>query len=191
MVKTLEEFLTEVGTLSYDNGDFWIVRTKFRENEIKEFVQCYLPGTEILKDGKNGEPVALKGIADDNKGATGKEEIDFHGLQLYDVSDADGKWMVVTFPTLEKLEEYLISEAGYLNFYSTQMFVFEDGEYKPFEIMFNGDNNTVVSVDKDLMDAPLDIAAMKDRLWVRWMDLSETEPLTDAQVEAYKRSIGK
>ena len=38
---------------------------------------------------------------------------------------------------------------------------------------------------------PLDIAAMQDRIWVRWMDPKELEPLTDEEVEAYKRSIGK
>ena len=32
------------------------------------------------------------------------------------------------------------------------MYVFEDGVFKPFEIMFNGDNDTVVPIDKDQMD---------------------------------------
>lgn len=191
MIRTLRDFLEEVGGLSFDNGDFWAVRDKFRDQEIQEFVKCFLPGTQILRDGKNGAPVAMKGLADDNKGATGEEELDFHGLQLYDFSDTTGEWVVVTFPDLESLEKHLLSEAGYLNFYSTQMLVFEDGQYKPFEIMFNGDNDTVIGINKDQFDAPLDIKGLQGRIWVRWMDLSEVQPLTDEDVEAYKRSIGR
>ena len=71
------------------------------------------------------------------------------------------------------------------------MLVFENGQYKPFEIMFNGDNDTVIGIDKDQFDAPLDIQRLQGRIWVRWMDLSEVQPLTDEDVEAYKRSIGK
>ena len=99
--------------------------------------------------------------------------------------------MVVTFPDLETLEKHLLSEAGYLNFYSTQMFVFEDGVHKPFEIMFNGDNDTVIGIDKDQFDVPLEIARMQDRIWVRWRDPEELRDITDADVEAYKRSIGR
>ena len=76
MIRTLRDFLEEVGGLSFDNGDFWAVRDKFRDQEIQEFVKCFLPGTQILRDGKNGAPVAMKGLADDNKGATGDEELD-------------------------------------------------------------------------------------------------------------------
>ena len=118
MIRTLRDFLEEVGGLSYDNGDFWAVRDKFRDREIQAFVDCFLPGTQILRDGKNGAPVAMKGLADDNKGATGDEELDFHGLQLYDFSDTTGEWVVVTFPDLESLEKHLLSEAGYLNLVS-------------------------------------------------------------------------
>lgn len=191
MVKTLKEFLYELGSLSYDNGDFAIVKDKLKEKEVNSFVDCFLPGTEILSDGKNGKPLALKGSANANKGATGEEQLEFTGLQLYDYSDSDGNWYVVTLPSLEKLEAYLLSEAGYLNFYSTQMFVFENGMEKPFEIMFNGDNDTVVGIDKDAMDAPLDIPALQGRIWVRWRDPEELKPLTDADVAAYKKSIGK
>ena len=77
--------------------------------------------------------------------------------------------MVVTFPNLEALEKHLLSEAGALNVYSSDMLVFEDGVFKPFEIMFNGDNDTVIPIDKDNFDTPLDIKAMQDRIWVRWM----------------------
>ena len=89
------------------------------------------------------------------------------------------------------MEKHLLSEAGYLNFYSTQMFVFEDGVHKPFEIMFNGDNDTVIGIDKDQFDVPLDIERMQDRIWVRWRDPEELRDLTDEDVEAYKRSIGR
>lgn len=194
MIKTLSEFWNEVAAIAYDSGDYGMIgqiRSQFRQNEINGFVNAFLPGTEILKDGKCGAPVVMKGKADDNKGMTGAEEIDFHGLQLFDYSDTKGDWMVVTFPDLKTLEAHLLSEGGALNFFSSDMFVFEDGVYKPFEIMFNGDNDTVVPIDKDSMDMPLDIKAMQGRIWVRWMDPKELEPLTDEEVEAYKRSIGK
>lgn len=191
MVKTLKEFLNELGSLSYDNGDYTIIKGKFKETEVQGFVDCFLAGTEILSDGKNGKPLALKGTANANKGATGEEELEFTGYQLYDYSDSDGNWFLITFPSIEKLEEYLLSEAGYLNFYSTQMFVFENGIVKPFEIMFNGDNDTVVGIDKDAMDAPLDIPGLQGRIWVRWRDPEELKPLTDADVEEYKKSIKK
>lgn len=191
MIRTIKDFLEEVGGLSFNNGDFWAVRDKFRDQEIDAFVKCFLPGTQILRDGKNGAPVALKGMADEDRGTIGTEEIDFHGLQLYDFSDTTGEWVVVTFPDLPSLEKHLLSEAGYLNFYSTQMFVFEDGVHKPFEIMFNGDNDTVIGIDKDQFDVPLDIERMQDRIWVRWMDPEELRDLTDEDVEAYKRSIGR
>ena len=47
MIRTLRDFLEEVGGLSFDNGDFWAVRDKFRDQEIQEFVKCFLPGTQI------------------------------------------------------------------------------------------------------------------------------------------------
>ena len=192
MVKTLNEFWNEVASICYDSSEYGMIaqiRSQFRTNEINSFVNTFLSGTEILKDGKNGAPVVMRGKED--KGATGKEEIDFHGLQLFDYSDTKGDWMVVTFPDMETLEKHLLSEGGALNFFSSDMVVFEDGVYKPFQIMFNGDNDTVVPIDKDSFDTPLDIAAMQDRIWVRWMDPKELEPLTDEEVEAYKRSIGK
>ena len=194
MIKTLKEFWNEVAEISYESSDYGIVhqiRNQFKTTEINNFVNSFIPGTEILKDGKNGAPVAMRGKADDNKGMTGNEEIDFHGLQLFDYSDLKGDWMVVTFPNLESLEEHLLSEAGALNFSSTETLVFEDGVYKPFQIMFNGDHDTVIAIDPDSFDQPLDIAAMQDRIWVRWMDPKELEPLTDEEVEAYRRSIGR
>ena len=194
MIKTLKEFWKEVATISYDSSDYGVIaqiRSQYRTNEINNFVNAFVPGTEILKDGKNGAPVVMKGKADDDKGMTGTEEIDFHGLQLFDYSDMKGDWMVVTFPDLASLEKHLLSEAGALNIYSSDMIVFEDGVYKPFQIMFNGDHDTVIAIDPDSFDQPLDIAAMQDRIWVRWMDPKELEPLTDEEVEAYRRSIGR
>ena len=194
MIKTLKEFWNEVATISYDTSDYGVIaqiRSQYRTNEINNFVNSFVPGSEILKDGKNGAPVVMKGKADDNKGATGAEEIDFHGLQLFDYSDMKGDWMVVTFPDLESLEKHLLSEGGALNIYSSDMIVFEDGVYKPFQIMFNGDHDTVIPLDPDAFDTPLDIAAMQGRIWVRWMDPKELEPLTDEEVEAYRRSIGR
>lgn len=194
MIKTLREFWTEVATISYDSSDYGMlaqIRSQYRTNEINKFVNTFLAGSEILKDGKNGAPVVMKGKAEDNKGMTGDEEIDFHGLQIFDYSDSKGDWMVVTFPDMETLEKHLLSEGGALNFFNSELIVFEDGVYKPFEIMFNGDHDTVIPIDKDNIESPLDIAALQGRIWVRWMDPKELEPLTDEEVEAYKRSIGK
>ncbi|MBQ5590022.1 MAG: hypothetical protein IIU70_07765 [Anaerotignum sp.] len=194
MIKTLKEFWNEVAEISYESSDYGIVhqiRNQFKTTEINNFVNSFIPGTEILKDGKNGAPVAMRGKSDDNKGMTGNEEIDFHGLQLFDYSDLKGDWMVVTFPNLESLEKHLLSEAGALNFSSTETLVFEDGVYKPFQIMFNGDNDTVIPIEKNSYDTPMDIVGMQDRIWVRWMDPKELEPLTDEEVEAYRRSIGR
>ena len=194
MIKTLKEFWTEVATISYDTSDYGVIaqiRSQYRTNEINNFVNAFVPGTEILKDGKNGAPVVMKGKADANNGMTGAEEIDFHGLQLFDYSDMKGDWMVVTFPDLASLEKHLLSEGGALNIYSSDMIVFEDGVYKPFQIMFNGDHDTVIPLDPDSFDTPLDINAMQGRIWVRWMDPKELEPLTDEEVEAYRRSIGR
>ena len=194
MIKTLKDFWIEVAEICYDSSDYGMIaqiRSQFRTNEINGFANAFIPGTEILKDGKNGSPVVMKGKADDDKGAIGTEEIDFHGFQLFDYSDMKGDWMVVTFPDKDALEKHLLSEAGALNVYSTEMIVFEDGIYKPFEIMFNGDHDTVVPIDKDSINTPLDIPAMQGRIWVRWMDPKELEPLTDEEVEAYRRSIGR
>jgi len=194
MIKTLKEFWNEVAEISYDSSDYGMIhqiRNQFRTTEINNFVNSFVPGAEILKDGKNGAPVVMKGKADVNKGMTGNEEIDFHGLQLFDYSDLKGDWMVVTFPDIASLEKHLLSEAGALNFSSTETLVFEDGVYKPFQIMFNGDHDTVIPIEKNSYDTPLDINAMQDRLWVRWMDPKELEPLTDEDVEAYRRSIGR
>ena len=194
MIKTLKEFWNEVATISYDTSDYGVIaqiRSQYRTNEINNFVNSFVPGTEILKDGKNGAPVVMKGKADDNKGMTGNEEIDFQAIEPFDYSDMKGDWMVVTFPDLASLEKHLLSEGGALNIYSSDMIVFEDGVYKPFQIMFNGDHDTVIALDPDSFDQPLDIAAMQDRIWVRWMDPKELEPLTDEEVEAYRRSIGR
>ncbi|MBR3992310.1 MAG: hypothetical protein IKI92_00415 [Anaerotignum sp.] len=194
MIKTLKEFWNEVAEISYDSSDYGMIhqiRNQFRTTEINNFVNSFVPGAEIMKDGKNGAPVVMKGKADDNKGMTGNEEIDFHGLQLFDYSDLKGDWMVVTFPDMESLEKHLLSEAGALNFSSTETLVFEDGIYKPFQIMFNGDHDTVIPIEKNSYDTPLDINGMQGRIWVRWMDPKELEPLTDEDVEAYRRSIGR
>ena len=141
MVKTLSEFWNEVASICYDSSDYGIiaqVRSQFRTNEINKFVNAFIPGTEILKDGKNGTPVAMKGKADDDKGASGNEEIDFHGLQLFDYSDMKGDWMVVTFPNLEALEKHLLSEAGALNVYSSDMLVFEEVYSSPLKSCSTG-----------------------------------------------------
>ncbi len=194
MIKTLREFWNEVAEISYDSSDYGMIhqiRNQFRATEINSFVNAFVPGAEILKDGKNGAPVVMRGKADDDKGMTGKEEIDFHGLQLFDYSDMKGDWVVLTFPDIETLEKHLLSEAGALNFSSTETLVFEDGVYKPFQIMFNGDHDTVIPIEKNSYDTPMDIAGMQGRIWVRWMDPKELEPLTDEDVEAYRRSIGK
>ncbi len=189
MIKTLEQFFFDLASVSYDNGDYRTVQNGFRDKEIKGFVETFMAGTEIIMDGKNGKPLMMKGLAEDNKGATGTEEIELSGYQLYDYSDTDGNWYVVSFSNQEKLEEYLLGEGGYLNYYSTQMFVFLEGELQYFEIMFNGDNGAVIPIDKDQFDTPLDISAMSGKIWVKWLSSDEVEPLTDEQVAAYLKSL--
>lgn len=191
MVKTLNQFFEELANLSYDNGDSSVTKDTNKVKETKKFVDCYLAGTEIVSSGNDGKPLAIKGIADADNGATGEEKLNFEGYQLYDFSSIDGKWFVISLPSLEALEKYLLSEAGYLNYYSTQMFVFEDGVMKPFEVMFNGNNGKVIGIDKDQFDSPLDIPAMQDRIWVRWRDPAELLPLTDADIAAFKATMEK
>lgn len=188
---TLKEFFDELGALSYDNGDYAVIRNRFRDNEIKSFIDCFLPGTEIISDGKNGKPLLLKGAANTDKGAAGKEEIELTGYHLYDYSDADGNWVLISFQDLNTLEKHLLSPAGYLNFYSTQMFVFKDGIEQPFEIMFHGDNDTVISIDKDQMDTPFELEKLQDKISVRWKSPEELLPLSDEDVAAYRESLGK
>lgn len=191
MIQTLSDFLTTVATLSYEYGEHSIIRTKYKENEIKKFVDCFLSGTQILSDGQNGKPLVLKGIAETDEGATGTEALDFHNYQLYDFSNTDGTWYVLTFNHLSDLEQYMLGEGGYLNFYSTQMLVFENGIHKPFEVLFEGNEGIIIPIDADQFDTPLDISAMQDKLSVNWLNPADLEPLTDAQVEAYKESLAQ
>ncbi|WP_317856319.1 hypothetical protein [Chakrabartyella piscis] len=189
MITTIKEFLFDLATIAYDNGDYRMVQNAFRDKEINGFVEIFLAGTEIVMDGKEGKPLILKGIANDDKGTTGAEEIELCGYQLFDYSDTDGNWYVISFLNKEKVEEYLLSEAGYLNFYSTQMFVFLDGKVQYFEIMFDGDGGTTIPIDKDQIDMPLDISAMAGRIWVRWIAPEELAPLTDEDVAAFLKSL--
>ena len=189
MKKKLKDFFYDLADISYSYGEYDFITNNFKATELQGFIDCFMPGTTILSNGINGAPLVLKGAANTDLGTTGMEELELHHYQLYDFSDNDGNWAVVTFLELEELEAYLLSEAGYLNYYSTQMLVFEEGVHKPFEVMFKGDFDTVVSVDKDQIDAPLDIVAMKDKIYVRWIDPKEREALTDADVEAYKKSL--
>lgn len=79
MIKTLNEFWNEVASICYDNSEYGMIaqiRSQFRTNEINKFVNTFQPGTEILRDGKNGAPVAMRGKADQDNGMTGEEEID-------------------------------------------------------------------------------------------------------------------
>ena len=56
MIKTLREFWQEVAEICYDTSDYGVIaqiRSQYRTNEINKFVNSFIPGTEILKDGKN------------------------------------------------------------------------------------------------------------------------------------------
>jgi len=172
--KTLRQFLEEVGAYTYEHGDYGVIRNTKKEEEVEEFVRAYLSGTEILKNGKDGTPVVISGKVGENKGVTGEEEIFFNGFQVYNLSAQTGDWVVLTFKTIKELEEHIIGEAGYLNIYCTEMLVFENGEIKPFEILFAGENDITLVVDKERFDEPLDIKRMNEekRLSVNW-DISE------------------
>lgn len=189
MKTTLYDFIKNIASCSYEYGEYAMVRNSFKDNELKGFIDCFLTGTEIVSDGSNGSRLSLKGKADDNKGATGDEIIYTHHFQIYDYSEIDGSWYVVTCMTIEEVEKHLLSEAGYLNYGNTQILVFEDGVEKPFEVLFKGDFDTTVVIDKDAIDAPLNIKGMQDKLSVRWIDPEELLPLTDEEVQAYKDSL--
>lgn len=191
MKTTLQDFIKNIALCSYEYGEYSLVRNSFKDQEIQGFMDCFLKGTEILSDGTNGKALTLKGKADDDKGATGDEIIETNNFQLYDYSEIDGSWVVVTFFNIEELEKYLLSDAGYLNYGNTQMLVFENGVEKPFEVLFEGDFDTTVVIDKDAIDAPLDIKKMQDKLSIRWVDPSELLPLTDEEVEEYKRALAE
>lgn len=171
--KTLREFLQEIATYSYEHGDFNVIKDTKKEVEVEKFVESYLSGTEILKDGTNGEPLTLRGKAEENKGATGDEVLCCHDYILYDLTGQTGEWVVVTFKSLEDLEKHILSEGGYLNVYCTEMIVMKDGVIQPFEILFAGDNDITVAIDKDRFDEGFDIKGMQDRISVRWLPLEE------------------
>ncbi len=191
MQKTLREFFTDIANISYELGDFALIQNHYKDEQIDKFLDCFIKGAEIVSNGENNRPVAIKGIAEDDKGTTGEEIVHLHDFQLYDYSDADGKWFIVTFFDLPSLEKYLLSEAGFLNYYSTQMLVFENGVIKPFDILFHGNHNKTVILDKDQINAPLDIEKMQDKLEIQWLTPEDMLPLTDEEVEEYKKTLEK
>ena len=168
-VKTLRQFLEEIGSYSYDNGDYGVIKDTVKEKEVQKFVEEYIPGTHILKNGKDGTAIAIQGKFNEKDKATGAEELFFHDYQLYDLSAQTGEWLVVTFKTKEELEKHILSEGGFLNLYCTEMIVFENGIIKPFEILFAGDNDITVTIDKDRFDTGLDVKAIQDRISVKWL----------------------
>lgn len=171
--KTLKQLLTEIGTYCYDHGDYCVIQNTIKEKEIQKFLDCYVPGTEILKDGKNGTSVALRGKAEEQKGATGEEELSCHGFLLYDLSGQTGEWVIAPFESLEKLEDHILSDAGYLNVYCTDMLAIIDGEIKPFEIHFEGNNDKTIVLDKDIIDNDFDLKAMRPKLSLHWITEEE------------------
>ena len=75
----------------------------------------------------------------------------------------------------QELEKHILSEGGYLNIYCTEMLVFLDGVMQPFEVLFFGDNQKYISIDKDLFDEELDIKGMQDRISVKWLPVEVEE----------------
>ncbi|MFI3175466.1 MAG: hypothetical protein R3Y53_09765 [Bacillota bacterium] len=191
MQKTLREFFTDIANISYELGDFASIQNHYKDMQITKFLDCFIKGAEIASNGENQSAVAIKGIAEQDKGTTGEEMLHLHDFQLYDYSDTDGKWFIVTFFDLPSLESYLLSEAGYLNYYSTQMLVFENGVQKPFEILFHGNHGKTIVIDKDQINAPLDIKKMQEQMEIRWLTLEDLLPLTDEDVEAFKKSLAE
>lgn len=189
MQTTLREFFTDIANISYELGDFASIQNHYKDEQITKFLDCFIKGAEVVANGENKTAVAIKGVAEDDKGTTGDEPLNLHDFQLYDYSDTDGKWFIVTFFDLPSLEKYLISEAGYLNYYSTQMLVFENGVIKPFEILFHGNHGKTIIVDKDQINSPLELEKMQEQLEVRWLTPEDLLPVTDEQVEAFKKSL--
>lgn len=171
--KTLRGLLQEFAEYSYDHGDYNVIKDTVKEKEVENFVESYIAGVEILKDGKDGKPVTIRGKAGEDKGSTGDEVLFCHDYLLYDLTGQSGEWIVVTFSSLEDVEKHIVSEGGYLNVYCTEMIVMKDGVITPFEILFAGDNDITVVVDKDIIDEETDLKGMQSRLSVRWLPLAE------------------
>ncbi len=167
--KTLRQFLEELGSYCYDHGDYNVIKNTIKKDEVENFVNCYIKGVEIIKNGENNTPILLKGKADADKGSTGEEMLFFHGYQLYDMTGQTGEWVLATFPSKEALEKHILGEGGYLNIYCTEMLVYLDGEIQPFEVEFFGDNGKYITIDKDLFDTELDIKGMQERISVKWL----------------------
>lgn len=169
-IKTVKQLLTEIAAYSYDNGDWEVIKNTNREEEINTFVSSCLLGCEVVKDGKDGKAVTIKGTKNEIKKVTGEEELFCHDYLMYDLTGHTGEWVVVTFHTLEEVEQYMIGEGGYLNVYCTEMIIFENGVIKPFDMLFQGDDGEDIVLDKDRIDETYDIGAMKERLSVRWKE---------------------
>ncbi len=180
MEKTLRVFLEELGSYCYDHGDYNVIKNTNKAEEVKNFVDCYIKGAEVIKNGENGQPLFVKGKANEDKGSTGDEKLFFHGYQLYDMTGQTGEWVIATFPSKAELEKHILSEGGYLNIYCTEMLVFLDGVLQPFEVQFFGDNQKYISIDKDLFDEELDIKGMQDRISVKWLPIETEEEVVAA-----------
>lgn len=166
--KTVKQLLQEIGSYSYDNGDFNVIKDTNKEKEVADFVRDYLQGCEIISNGQNGGNVTIKGAIDKKGNATGEEELFCHDYLLYDLTGHTGDWQIVTFKDVKELEKHIISEGGYLNIFCTEMIVFKDGVIKPFDILFTGNNDMEIVIDKDQIDETFDIAKMKEKLSVFW-----------------------
>lgn len=165
---TLKQLLTDIGSYLYDHGDYNVIRDTDKNTEVKKYVDAYLPGATILKNGLDGNPLVIKGKASENTGVTGAEEICLHGYQLYDMTGSTGEWVIATFRDKEAIEKHILSPGGYLNVYCSDMLAFKDGEIQPFDILFAGEDENTIVLDKDIIDEEFDIEAMQSRISISW-----------------------
>ena len=166
--KTLRQLLEEIGDYLYDNGDYNVIKNTDKKAEVKKFVDAYLSGAKILKDGLEGKPLIIKGKAGENSGVTGEEPVCCHDYQIYDMTGSTGEWVIATFADKEAVEKHILSPGGYLNIYCSDMLAIKDGVIQPFEILFAGDDEKTIVLDKDILDEDYDIEGLLARVSINW-----------------------
>lgn len=167
-IKTVKQLLQEIGSYSYDNGDWNVIKDTNKEKEVHDFVESYLKECEVISSGQDEENVTMKGVTGKRGNATGEETIICHDYLLYDLTGHTGDWQIVTFKDIKELEKHIISAGGYLNVFCTEMIILKDGIIKPFDIVFSGNNDMDIVIDKDQIDETFDIEKMKEKLSVHW-----------------------